>query len=731
MRPPLVSAFLLARGSPESIDATARSVLRQRHGAIELFIIGTDQAAAETVVGGIDDERIRLIPHQANAPDVIAARQAGLNACSGQYLWAPQAGDEFDPEMLSRWLEAFEASEAVDVVLTPRPDPGKSHDAPQADPNDPAAWIWNGSFSRSYALVRSAQAATLWSDDSGLEAMEEWYTGVRWLSGGARFRLCPGLAGNRHAASPRLGTDERSYWEYAYASSRLLHPLLLERDRGLLMRNLAGFLDHRLFPASPGGRSRLIGLLLGVSDTAGCFSPIWNQRDQAANQIAAEFAASLQQQLLEARCHLESMRIESRRGESELFKARRLANLLCSFQWSWWKLAQALYLLVACSVPDILKLAFRAPVRKLERITRTVRNRGHSTPPYSVEIRGALEPDRPRIVHALANFSMGGSSQLVVDLIERLGHAYDQQVLSLLVPAPVAYRNCTVSEYQSLVDIRSHLRRVKPDLVHVHYWGDKDWSWYEKVFQAASDIGCKVVENVNTPITPYMADDIHRYIFVSRYVREVFGWNCSNAEVVYPGSNFDLFRPLPTKGTAADCIGMVYRLESDKLNEASIEPLIQVVKNRPGTRALVVGDGCYLKTYRARVAECGLESQFRFTGAVPYQDLPSLYAQMSVFVAPVWKESFGQVTPFAMSMGLPVAGYAVGALEEILGGRETLAPPGDAEGLADIITGLLDKPARRRAIGDQNRERALSRFSVEAMIGQYRTIYRQILQNPP
>ena len=39
---------------------------------------------------------------------------------------------------------------------------------------------------------------------------------------------------------------------------------------------------------------------------------------------------------------------------------------------------------------------------------------------------------------------------------------------------------------------------------------------------------------------------------------------------------------------------------------------------------------------------------------------------MAAFVAPVHSESFGHVSVFAMGMELPVAGYNVGALEEIL-----------------------------------------------------------------
>src|SRR3990172_12831701 len=98
---------------------------------------------------------------------------------------------------------------------------------------------------------------------------------------------------------------------------------------------------------------------------------------------------------------------------------------------------------------------------------------------------------------------------------------------------------------------------------------------------------------------------------------------------------------------------------------------------------------------------------------------------MSIFVAPVWKESFGQVSPFAMNLGIPVVGYRVGGLVEIVDDESLLAPPGDSDALADIIIGLLDDPARCQQIGERNNARAQKSYSVEAMTGAYRALYAE------
>lgn len=172
---------------------------------------------------------------------------------------------------------------------------------------------------------------------------------------------------------------------------------------------------------------------------------------------------------------------------------------------------------------------------------------------------------------------------------------------------------------------------------------------------------------------------------------------------------------------------MVYRLDPGKLSERSIEPFIEVVQRRKGTRALIVGGGSYLPAYREAVRTAGVEDAVTFTGYVSYTDLPSFIEQMGVFVAPVEVESFDQVVSFAMSMGVPVAGYDVGALPEILGSAESLASAGDSSRLANILIGLLDDRDRRLAIGEINRQRAQRLFSVEAKAARYDLLNEDVL----
>jgi glycosyltransferase involved in cell wall biosynthesis len=351
-------------------------------------------------------------------------------------------------------------------------------------------------------------------------------------------------------------------------------------------------------------------------------------------------------------------------------------------------------------------------------------------PRYAVRLsRPPAAGPRPRILHVIPNVLVGGSTQLLVDLHERLGHAYAMEVLTETLPPGGPHSGMTIGRLSREAPADRFAAAVaasRPDLVHLHYWGSHDAPWYEAALEAVFAARVPLVQNVNTPVEPLRDNRIAATVFVSRYVRETFGREITRARIIHPGIDLGAFAPPSASDPdAQDTALMVYRLDRDKLDPDSILPLVDAVKRRPRTRVVVVGLGPLLFEFLRLVEAAGVRANFDFRGYVPYRELPAIYAQARLFVAPVARESFGQVVPFAMAMGLAVAGNRVGALPEILGTSETLGSTPEETGA--IIAGLLDDPARLDRLGAANRHRA-SAFDVEDMAGAYADLYASVLQ---
>jgi glycosyltransferase involved in cell wall biosynthesis len=347
---------------------------------------------------------------------------------------------------------------------------------------------------------------------------------------------------------------------------------------------------------------------------------------------------------------------------------------------------------------------------------------------YRVEPRQRLAlARRPRVLHAIANVWIGGSTQLIVDLHNHLGHRFEMTVVTSALPAHGSHDGMAIDvvpKPNSRHLVRCIFSRFRPHIVHVHYWGDVDEPWYKTIFEIAAEFGCPILQNINTPVAPFAGVRVDRNVFVSRSVLDQYG-SAVPASVIHPGIELDRFAPPAVIDPHAfDTIGMIYRLESDKLDADAIELFLAIAERRPTTRIVIIGDGSLFAHFRSRVEQEGRLSQFEFTGYVPYEELPAQFARFRTFVAPVWQESFGQVVPFAMSAGLAVAGYNVGAIPEILGGVETLGA--SLAETAKIVAALLDDPARIVALGERNRALALERFSVEDMAIRYFQLYRDL-----
>ena len=96
-----------------------------------------------------------------------------------------------------------------------------------------------------------------------------------------------------------------------------------------------------------------------------------------------------------------------------------------------------------------------------------------------------------------------------------------------------------------------------------------------------------------------------------------------------------------------------------------------------------------------RIERLQIEDAIRFTGYVPFEDLPALYSLAEMFVFPSLYEGFGLPVIEAMACGTPVVTGHVPALSEVAGGAVEQVDRLDADSLGEAIVGLARSRERR------------------------------------
>ncbi|WP_326788257.1 glycosyltransferase family 4 protein [Streptomyces sp. NBC_00151] len=156
----------------------------------------------------------------------------------------------------------------------------------------------------------------------------------------------------------------------------------------------------------------------------------------------------------------------------------------------------------------------------------------------------------------------------------------------------------------------------------------------------------------------------------------------------------------------------VSRLVPRKGQDTLVLAMPRILAKEPDAVLLIVGGGPYEKELRKLAHETGVAGSVRFTGAVPWSELPAHYGAGDVFAMPCRTrrggldvEGLGIVYLEASATGLPVvAGDSGGAPDAVLDGETGwVVRGGSAEDAADRIVTLLGDPELRRRMGERGR----------------------------
>ncbi len=192
----------------------------------------------------------------------------------------------------------------------------------------------------------------------------------------------------------------------------------------------------------------------------------------------------------------------------------------------------------------------------------------------------------------------------------------------------------------------------------------------------------------------------------------------SKVEVLNPGVDTKLFRPVPPREDALARLGWtdrtviltVGRLQKRKGHDLLVNALPALRSEFPEILYAIAGSGEELEPLRELVTEKGLRNHVQFLTHLDDEELAECYQQCDLFVLPNRDlggdiEGFGMVLLEGQACGKPVIAGASGGTAETMSIPHTglLVDVEDQEALVSVVTELLSDSTRSIAMGRQAR----------------------------
>ena len=239
---------------------------------------------------------------------------------------------------------------------------------------------------------------------------------------------------------------------------------------------------------------------------------------------------------------------------------------------------------------------------------------------------------------------------------------------------------------------------------------------------------------------------IHHYIALSRdlasYLVTKVHVPPGSMSQIYNGVDTSLFcaapqGPVPIFGCPFDplrhwIVGTVGRMQTVKDQTALAGAFVRALALAPALRArlrlVMVGEGPLRAKAQAMLDDAGLSDLAWLPGE--RGDIADVMRGLHAFVLPSMAEGISNTILEAMASGLPVIATDVGGNSDLVdnGRTGTIVPASDIDTMAAQLVALANAPDSARAQGQAGRQRVMERFSLQAMVAAYQSVYDQQLR---
>lgn len=178
-------------------------------------------------------------------------------------------------------------------------------------------------------------------------------------------------------------------------------------------------------------------------------------------------------------------------------------------------------------------------------------------------------------------------------------------------------------------------------------------------------------------------------------------------------------------------VGFLARLDPIKDPILLLESFRIALKEVPTAKLVIMGDGPLREELVRKCQSYGISSNVMFSGLLgnPMPVLPRLRALVMTSLSEAASLSILE----AMMCGIPVIAKDVGGNPELITDQKTgfLIPDSSALGFAEAIVKVLKDKTLSEKMGQAAKEEANKRFSLNLMVEQYKSVYRNLLNHNP
>jgi len=388
-----------------------------------------------------------------------------------------------------------------------------------------------------------------------------------------------------------------------------------------------------------------------------------------------------------------------------------------------------------------------------------------------------------KIIHIITRLILGGAQEntlITCKLLAERGHdvtlitgpaigpegeLFNQaknQKYNVIVVDKLIRAICPLSDTLSYRQIKKHLKRLQPDIVHTHSakagilgrfashsfkgrWGKNlpavvhtihGWSfhpyqskWLNRLYIAVEKSAAK-----RTDFFISVADAM------TTHARAVGIGQAGQFATAYSAIEQDDFlRPIPEQSKKdfrrkyeipqdAVVLITIARLFMLKGHDYIIESAKQLSRQFDNAVWLFVGDGNLAGRFKKQVHELALSEKIKFTGLLPPSRIPLAIQSSDILVHCSLREGLARALPQAMLCGKPAVSFDIdGAKEVVNENTGRLVEPKNIEQLTEACAELIENEDLRDKLGEAGRESVKEKFAPETMVDTIEEVYRKLL----